>query len=30
MMAARNVADFFAGRTVKTILNPDYKNHTEV
>ena len=27
MMAARNVADFFAGRPVRTILNPDYKNH---
>ena len=27
MMAAKNVADFFAGREVKTILNPDYKNH---
>ena len=24
MMAARNVADFFAGRVVKTILNPAY------
>ncbi len=24
MMAAKNVADFFAGKTVKTILNPDY------
>ncbi len=27
MMAARNVADFFAGRTVKTILNRDYINN---
>lgn len=27
MTAAKNVADFFAGKTVKTILNPDYKNH---
>ena len=27
MMAAKNVADFFAGREVKTILNPDYKNY---
>ena len=30
MMAAKNVADFFAGRAVKTILNPAYQNHTEV
>ncbi len=27
MMAAKNVADFFAGREVKTILNPGYKNY---
>ncbi len=27
MMAAKNVADFFAGREVKTILNPTYKDH---
>lgn len=27
MFAARNVVDFLAGREVKTILNPDYKNH---
>ena len=27
MMAAKNVADFFAGKEVKTILNPDYKNY---
>ena len=27
MMAARNVADFFAGVEVKTILNPDYKKY---
>ena len=27
MMAAKNVADFFAGREVKTILNPQYKNY---
>ena len=27
MMAANNVADFFAGKEVKTILNPDYKNY---
>ncbi len=27
MMAARNVADFFAGREVKTILNPEYQKH---
>jgi len=25
MMAAKNVADFFAGIEVKTILNPEYK-----
>ena len=24
MVAAKNVADFFSGKTVKTILNPDY------
>ena len=29
MMAAKNVADFFAGRTVKTILNPDYINNIQ-
>ena len=28
MMAAKNVADFFAGRTVKTILNPAYRENT--
>lgn len=27
MMAAKNVADFFAGKEVKTILNPEYKNY---
>lgn len=27
MMAAKNVADFFGGREVKTILNPDYINN---
>ena len=27
MMAAKNVADFFDGMEVKTILNPDYKNN---
>lgn len=27
MTAAKNVADFFNGEEVKTILNPDYKNH---
>lgn len=27
MMAAKNVADFFSGREVKTILNQDYKNY---
>ena len=27
MMAAKNVADFFAGRQVKTILNPSYRDH---
>ncbi len=27
MMAAKNVADFFDGVEVKTILNPDYKNN---
>ena len=27
MMAAKNVADFFSGKTVKTILNPEYKNN---
>ena len=27
MMSAKNVADFFAGKTVKTILNLDYKNN---
>lgn len=27
MTAAKNVADFFNGKEVKTILNPDYKNH---
>lgn len=27
MMAAKNVADFFGGREVETILNPDYKNN---
>jgi hypothetical protein len=27
MMAAKNVADFFAGREVKTILNPTYIEH---
>ncbi len=26
-MAAQNVADFFDGKTVKTILNPDYMNN---
>lgn len=26
MMAARNIADFFSGKVVKTILNPEYKN----
>lgn len=29
MMAAKNVADFFAGKTVKTILNPTYRDHVE-
>ncbi|MBQ6830062.1 MAG: phosphoglycerate dehydrogenase [Clostridia bacterium] len=29
MMAAKNVADFFAGKTVKTILNPNYKDYIE-
>ena len=28
MMAAKNVADFFAGREVKTILNPAYRENT--
>ncbi|MDD6203628.1 MAG: phosphoglycerate dehydrogenase [Firmicutes bacterium] len=28
MAAAKNVADFFNGKTVKTILNPEYKNNT--
>ncbi|MBE6787395.1 MAG: hydroxyacid dehydrogenase [Ruminococcaceae bacterium] len=27
MMAAKNVVDFFNGKTVKTILNPEYKNN---
>ena len=27
MMAAKNVADFFAGKEVKTILNPTYTEH---
>lgn len=27
MMAAKNVADFFAGKEVRTILNSDYKNY---
>ena len=27
MMAAKNVADFFNGKEVKTILNPEYKNN---
>lgn len=27
MMAAKNVADFFKGEAVKTILNPEYKNN---
>ena len=27
MMAAKNMADFLGGQVVKTILNPDYKNH---
>ena len=27
MMAAKNVADFFSGKEVKTILNPQYKNN---
>ncbi len=27
MMAAKNVADFFKGEEVKTILNPEYKNN---
>lgn len=27
MMAAKNVADFFAGKNVKTILNPSYKDN---
>lgn len=27
MMAAKNVADFFAGKKVKTILNPDFENY---
>ena len=29
MMAAENVEDFFAGRVVKTILNPDYKQYIQ-
>lgn len=29
MTAAKNVADFFAGKTVKTILNPTYKEYLE-
>ncbi|MBQ7726629.1 MAG: phosphoglycerate dehydrogenase [Clostridia bacterium] len=29
MLAAKNVADFFAGKTVKTILNPDYLKYKE-
>lgn len=28
-MASGNVIDFFAGKPVKTILNPDYLQHTE-
>lgn len=28
--AARNVIDFFTGKTVKTILNPDYVNHKPI
>ncbi len=27
MMAAKNVADFFLGKEIKTILNPEYKNN---
>lgn len=27
MMAAKNVADFFSGKAVKTILNPSYKDN---
>ena len=27
MMAAKNVADFFAGKNVKTILNPSYQDN---
>lgn len=27
MMAAKNVVDFFSGKTVKTILNPEYINN---
>lgn len=30
MMAARNVADFFSGKEVKTILNPEYLNRGDV
>lgn len=29
MMAARNAADFFAGKEVKTILNPQYTNYIQ-
>ena len=29
LTAAKNVADFFAGRTVKTILNPTYRDYIE-
>lgn len=29
MTAAKNVVDFFSGKPVKTILNPEYKNHIE-